>query len=333
MTEVKTLVYFDLEATGLKSAGRPRISELSLIAVNIQDVLKMSESIIDNIQNRTVETSLLQLRKLSPRIVNKLTLCIYPMATIVPLVSDITGLDNYNLTGQSQFSKSTGNLINSFLSHLPAPLCLVAHNGNDYDFPLFKAEMDKTGTQLSSDILCIDSYVGIREIFRKEKKIVGTEKESVTEIELTEENKVVQMELDAVSDLINTGVFETELTEETCTKANLSKVENERTPKSARYKSNICLPPKKRKQYFSSEIVKSRKVLKFENPGDPKSFSLVNLHRHLLGCPPEQSHGAEADCLSLMRTTAAIGDTWIDYVKKNCSKFEACKKMWELSSF
>ena len=167
MTEVRTLVYFDLEATGLKSAGRPRISELSLIAVNIQDVLKMSESIMDNIQNRTVERSLLQLRKLSPRIVNKLTLCIYPMATIVPLVSDITGLDNYNLTGQSQFSKSTGDLINSFLSHLPAPLCLVAHNGYDYDFPLFKAEMDKTGTQLSSDILCIDSYVGIREIFRK----------------------------------------------------------------------------------------------------------------------------------------------------------------------
>ena len=333
MTEVKTLVYFDVEATGLKSAGRPRISELSLIAVNIQDVLKMSEAIKDNIQNRTIESRLLQLRKLSPRIVNKLTLCIYPMATIVPLVSDITGLDNYNLTGQSKFSKSTGDLINSFLSLLPAPVCLVAHNGNDYDFPLFKAEMDKTGTQLNSDILCIDSYVGIREIFRKEKNIVRAENETVTEVELTEENEIVQMEIDAVSDLIITGVFETEMAEGTSTEVNLSKAENEETPKSARYKSNICLPPKKRKQYFSSEIAKSRKVLKFENPGEPTSFSLVNLHRHLLGCPPEQSHGAEADCLSLMRTTAAIGDKWIDWVKENCSKFEACKKMWELSAF
>ena len=333
MTEVKTLVYFDVEATGLKSAGRPRISELSLLAVNIKDVLKMSEAIKDNIQNRTIESSLLQLRQLSPRIVNKLTLCIYPMATIVPLVSDITGLDNYNLTGQSKFSKSTGDLINSFLSHLPAPVCLVAHNGNDYDFPLFKAEMDKTGTQLNSDILCIDSYVGIREIFRKEKNIVRAENETVTEVELTEENKIVQVEIDAVSDLIITGVFETEMAEGTCTEVNLSKAENEETPKSARYKSNICLPPKKRKQYFSSEIAKSRKVLKFENPGEPTSFSLVNLHRHLLGCPPEQSHGAEADCLSLMRTTAAIGDKWIDWVKENCSKFEACKKMWELSAF
>ena len=131
-------LYFDVEATGLKSAGRPRISELSLIAVNIQDVLKMSKAIKDNIQNRTIESRLLQLRKLSPRIVNKLTLCIYPMATIVPLVSDITGLDNYNLTGQSKFDKKTVDLINSFLLLLPSPVCLVAHNGNDYDFPLLK---------------------------------------------------------------------------------------------------------------------------------------------------------------------------------------------------
>jgi hypothetical protein len=107
MTEVKILVYFDVEATGLKSA-RPRISELSLIAVNIQDVLKMSEAIKDNIQNRTIGSSVVQLR-------NKLTLCINPMATIVPLVSDITGLDKYKLTGQSKFSKSPGDLINLLL--------------------------------------------------------------------------------------------------------------------------------------------------------------------------------------------------------------------------
>ena len=33
MAEIKTLVYFDLEATGLKSSGRPRISELSFVAI------------------------------------------------------------------------------------------------------------------------------------------------------------------------------------------------------------------------------------------------------------------------------------------------------------
>ena len=39
MNQIKTLVYFDTEATGLKSSGRPRITELSLVAVNLQDVL------------------------------------------------------------------------------------------------------------------------------------------------------------------------------------------------------------------------------------------------------------------------------------------------------
>jgi hypothetical protein len=43
---------------------------------------------------------------------------------------------------------------------LPSTVCLVAHN-----FPLLKAEMEKVGTKLESQILCVDSYLGIREIF------------------------------------------------------------------------------------------------------------------------------------------------------------------------
>ena len=250
------------------------------------------------------------------------------MATIVPLVSDITGFDNYNLMGQSKFSKCTVDLLNSFLSLLPAPVCLVAHNGNDYDFPLLKAELDKIGMQLKSDILCIDSYVGIREMFKKEKDIVNSGNKTVTEVKLTNENNIAKMELDAVSDLISKGEFEIDMEEGTHTEVKFSKSENEETPKSSKYKSNICLPPKKRKHFSGFEIVKSRKALKFEIPGEPVSFSLINLHKHLLGCSPEESHGAEADCLSLMRTTAALGQKWIDWVKENCLKFETCKKMW-----
>jgi hypothetical protein len=154
------------------------------------------------------------------------------------------------------------------------------------------------------------------------------ENETVTDVKLTEENKFVKLELDAVSYMINSGVFEVEMEEGICTKIPLSKAENEKTPKRTRYQPDICLPPKKREQSSGSEIVKSRKALKFENPEEPTSFSLINLHRHLLGCSPELSHGAEADCLSLMRTTAALGDRWTDWVKQNCLKFETSKKMW-----
>ena len=327
MTEVRTLVYFDLEATGLKSSGKPRICELSLVAVDIQDVLKLNKLMVENIKNKSIGSNSSQERNLTPRIINKVTLCVYPMAIIVPLVSDITGLDNYNLTGQSTFSKVTGDLINNFLSLLPSPVCLVAHNGNDYDFPLLKAEMEKTGTKLMSDVLCIDSYVGIKEIF-KGNDVNRVEKEKVIYVNLNVEKNIVKMESDAVTELISAGVFDTELIEGTDIEVNDTKAENEMTPKTVRYKSSICLPPKKRKHISSPEIVKSRKILHFGNPTNPKSFSLINLHKHLLGYPPALSHGAEADCLTLLRTTAALGDAWIDWVRGNCFKFEKCKKMW-----
>ena len=38
MINVKTLVYFDLEATGLKSAGILRISEIAFVVVNFEDM-------------------------------------------------------------------------------------------------------------------------------------------------------------------------------------------------------------------------------------------------------------------------------------------------------
>ena len=48
------------------------------------------------------------------------------MATIMPEVTDITGLDNYNLTSQTRFDAKTGDLLKTFLARLPNPVCLVA---------------------------------------------------------------------------------------------------------------------------------------------------------------------------------------------------------------
>ena len=79
------------------------------------------------------------------------------MATIVPLVSDITGLNNYNLNGQAKFEKSTDDLLSRFLSRLPDPVCLVAHNGNMYDFLLLKVELEKAGISLGINMFCVDS--------------------------------------------------------------------------------------------------------------------------------------------------------------------------------
>ena len=49
MTEIKTLVYFDIEATGLKSSGRPRISEISFVALDIQEFFDLNQKLLEKL--------------------------------------------------------------------------------------------------------------------------------------------------------------------------------------------------------------------------------------------------------------------------------------------
>ena len=55
MAEIRTLVYFDLEATGLKSSGTPRVCEISLLAVNTNDVLDLHVTLMDHLKNRKTD--------------------------------------------------------------------------------------------------------------------------------------------------------------------------------------------------------------------------------------------------------------------------------------
>ena len=78
------------------------------------------------------------------------------MTTIKPEVTDITGMDDYNLVDQSRLDENTAKLIINFLARLTHPICLVPHNANLYDFPLIKAEMDNVRN------LKVKFYVQIR---------------------------------------------------------------------------------------------------------------------------------------------------------------------------
>ena len=60
------------------------------------------------------------------------------------------------------------------------------------------------------------------------------------------------------------------------------------------------------------------------------SFSLINLHKHLFGFPPLMSHGAEADCLTLLKVVVMFGAEFIDWVEDNFYKFRHCHAMWSI---
>lgn len=71
--EVKSLVFFDIEATGL---SKSRITELCLLSVQRDDLLT------------TVGT---------PRVVNKVTLCVNPQKCMEPEACKLTGMFHIKL--------------------------------------------------------------------------------------------------------------------------------------------------------------------------------------------------------------------------------------------
>lgn len=143
----KSLVFFDLEATDLPHS-RPAITELSFVAVSLfvyhpfernhNDFDFQCSS--DHFENCSPGTPIL------PRVLYKLTLCVNPMKKIVPEAVVITGLDNFLLQDEDVFNAKKVRLLSTFLENLQQPVCLVAHNGNVFDFPLLARTLNEMNT-------------------------------------------------------------------------------------------------------------------------------------------------------------------------------------------
>ena len=71
--------------------------------------------------------------------------------------------------------------------------------------------------------------------------------------------------------------------------------------------------------------LKAKKRLDFNQP---VSFSLPKLHEHLFGSLPKISHGAEADCMALLRVCALKYDKLEPWIESNARPFTEVKKLW-----
>lgn len=137
--QLGSFVFFDVETTGLPQGSKmPKITEMSLIACSRQHLL---------------ETKYGEL----PRVLHKQTFCLNPSKMIEPRAAEITGLYNNLLENEAKFDEKLAQLILLFLERLQGPTCLVAHNGNRFDFCILKQELDSLETQLPEDTYCVDS--------------------------------------------------------------------------------------------------------------------------------------------------------------------------------
>lgn len=133
---IKTLVFFDLETTGLPSKYQPvNITEIAMVAVDRGHFEKQD--------------------KAEFRVTNKLTLCLKPQASMHPMAIKKSGLNPILLRDQGLFSQAQP-AIRAFLSVLAPPICLLAHNGDAFDFPILMDEL--VSSSGSSDV---DSALGV----------------------------------------------------------------------------------------------------------------------------------------------------------------------------
>ncbi|XP_065340070.1 uncharacterized protein LOC135939536 [Cloeon dipterum] len=147
---VRTLAFFDLETTGLPhEQPRVRVTELSVVAVTVADLRAASPRL--------------------PRILHKLTMCMNPCSPVYPMASQVSGLDNFMLDNHPTFKTVTCDTLESFLQRLPPPVCLVAHNGHRFDFPLLAKEFLYAKRAFPNNILCADTLPCFRELLRTER--------------------------------------------------------------------------------------------------------------------------------------------------------------------
>lgn len=66
-------------------------------------------------------------------------------------------------------------MIKHFLNHNAKPICLVAHNGDNFDFPILRSELINVGNQLDNDIVCVDALKSFKYI---ESQVLSSKKDA-----------------------------------------------------------------------------------------------------------------------------------------------------------
>ena len=169
---IESYVFFDLETTTIHNA---KITEICLSAVHVSSLLDTEPGLM-------------------PRIQDKMLMVVDPNAPIEPEASQISGLSNSLISNSCKptFGACTAWAIAQFLNQQSGNICLVAHNGDSFDFPLLKKALDQYFELLAfpQNMFCADSLKAMRAFFCEERLSQSSQNPSQSQPETSTTDRV-----------------------------------------------------------------------------------------------------------------------------------------------
>ncbi|XP_039749296.1 uncharacterized protein LOC120626072 [Pararge aegeria] len=295
MSAISTFVFIDLETTGLpqEENNKTKITEISMVAVKRQHILDTRKGC-------------------APRVQHKLTMCFNPGRMVHPDGTKVTGLCNNLLEHEPFFNLEVFTLINTFLNLLTKPICLIAQNGHNFDFPIFKNHLVKLGISLADDLTCADCLHAFYDIMEEMKEVNIKPKTDVDLID--EENTVNSIKLPEIDEID----FYSDNTL-------IAKAVNENTPKRTVIGCGNKTP---QKPHSSLAISKARRRFPWSKGKKPaEKYKLKDIYYRLLNREAVDAHHAENDCLMALQCAVALGEPFVRWVDDNHCLFSEVKPM------
>ncbi|XP_026318310.1 uncharacterized protein LOC113229045 [Hyposmocoma kahamanoa] len=294
MPTIATFVFFDIETTGLpwQEKNQTKITDFSFVAA--------SRKILE-------ATSYGQ----TP-LVSKFTVVLNPERAIHPKVRTLTGLSNELLQHAPVFKRIVKSLI-MFLEDLTRPVCLVAHNGNVFDFKILLAECHDAGVSLPEDLLCVDSLVGFRALL-KNSSLTYKDFEDIQEISLESGKRSEE----TISDQDILTDDEDEWSDLNLTNEELDEIDDICSSVSE-FEEPACKPVNTQRSKAIGNV--------FDKKTATNDFKLTSLYKRLLNKEEINAHRAEVDCLILAECVVAMKHDFLPWADDNCTMLTKIKPL------
>ncbi|EDW78163.1 uncharacterized protein Dwil_GK24851 [Drosophila willistoni] len=335
LNKINTFAVIDLETCNLPALNynRTSITELCIYAFD-SGILK--DNVADGDAPQILE---------APRVIHKLNLLFQPTMMVHPDAERLTGLNNYILERESRLNENSAQMIINFVRHLPGRICLVAHNGWSFDFPIVRQAFEKLSLSFPEDMLCVDSLRAFIEIDDKryiENNLLKVPVTRPLKINQEEQAQVVEIKVEPVcqQDHVQELEIKVEPSSQPVKEINWRQV-NETTPKrpiltpteaaSKRRKLNNTNPdededsddeaPIKRDFRSRRQLFKGLKCANRKRIPPRGKYKLDNLFERTFNQPAENAHRAEADVAMVTQLIQHYGTDFLAFAEEQAIPF------------